>query len=123
VPWRPADSTSFTASAETKRLGEDSTGTPVTVYHVTFGESGRTHWHTHSGPQWLLVVEGRIRVQRWGEPAQDVQRGDAVVIAAGEKHWHGSVPGSSGAHLAVNVDARTTWLEAVTDEQYRAVNG
>jgi quercetin dioxygenase-like cupin family protein len=57
-------------------------------------------------------------VQRLGEPAMDVAVGDAVLIAPGEKHWHGAAPGSSGAHLAINVNAKTTWLEAVSDEDY-----
>jgi quercetin dioxygenase-like cupin family protein len=58
-------------------------------------------------------------VQTWGEPAREVQAGDAVVIPSGEKHWHGAAPGARVAHLAVNVNITTEWLEAVSDEQYR----
>jgi quercetin dioxygenase-like cupin family protein len=118
-PLRPADSKSFVGPAQTTLLASSDAGTPVHVYRVVFDERARTHWHIHSGPQWLLVVEGRIRAQVEGEPAHDLENGDAVVFAAGEKHWHGAAPGSRGAHLAVNVNVKTRWLEPVTDEQYQ----
>ena len=117
-PFRSADASSFVGAAETKLLGSAEEGTPVHVYHVRFEVGGRTNWHTHSGPQWLLVTEGWIRVQCWDEPPHDLSTGDAVVIAPGEKHWHGAVAGTQGVHLAVNVDAKTTWLEPVSDEVY-----
>lgn len=116
-PFRPADTNSFVGPAKTKLLAsDDEHGTHV--YHVQFGDGARTNWHTHSGPQWLLVTEGRIRVQLEGQPAQDVEAGDAVLVAPSEKHWHGAVPGERGVHLAVNVKAKTNWLEPVSDEDY-----
>jgi quercetin dioxygenase-like cupin family protein len=119
-PFRPVDVSSFVGPAYTKLLGSSDESTPVHVYHVQFESGARTNWHTHSGPQWLLVTEGRIRVQRTGEAAQDIEAGDAVVFAPGEKHWHGAVPGARGVHLAVNVNAKTEWLEPVTDDEYAA---
>jgi quercetin dioxygenase-like cupin family protein len=118
APLKPADASSFTGDARTALLASDDDVTPVHVYRVEFAAGGRTNWHTHSGPQWLLIVGGRVRVQRWGAAPQDLAEGDAVVFAPGEKHWHGAVPGSSGVHLAVNVNVKTTWLEPVSDEQY-----
>jgi quercetin dioxygenase-like cupin family protein len=115
---RVADNASFVGPAYTKLLAASDEGTPVHVYHVQFDSGARTNWHTHSGPQWLLVVEGRIRVQTEGNRPQDVESGDAVVFAPGEKHWHGAAPGARGVHLAVNVNAQTTWLEPVSDEEY-----
>lgn len=114
---RPADSNSFTGPAHTKLLASSDEATPVHVYHVQFEPGGRTNWHTHSGPQWLFVTEGRIRIQLAGEPAHDLETGDAVVIQPGEKHWHGAAPGGRGVHLAVNVNAVTTWLEPMEDGQ------
>lgn len=116
----PADPSSFAGPADAKLLASSAEGTPVNVYRVDFGDGGRTNWHTHTGPQWLFVVEGRVRVQQWGESAQELAIGDAVVISPGEKHWHGASPGSRGVHLAVNVDATTEWLEPVSDEQYQS---
>jgi quercetin dioxygenase-like cupin family protein len=123
VTFRAADSSSFVGMAHTKLLASSSEGTPVHIYHVQFESGARTNWHTHSGPQWLLVVEGRIRVQTEGNPPQDVETGDAVMFAPGEKHWHGAVPGTRGAHLAVNVNAQTTWLEPVADADYEPTYG
>jgi quercetin dioxygenase-like cupin family protein len=113
VPFSPADVASFTGSARTKRLAADEVAVPVHVYRVEFESGGRTNWHTHSGPQWLFIVDGHVRVQKWGESPFDLSIGDAVVIHPGEKHWHGAAPGGSGAHIAVNVNATTEWLEPV----------
>jgi quercetin dioxygenase-like cupin family protein len=118
APIHPGDPETFTGVARIKRLAEDDIGTPVGVYRVVFGDGARTNWHRHSGPQWLFVVEGRVRAQVEGTPAIDLETGDAAVFAPGEKHWHGAVPGGSGTHLAVNVNVRTEWLEAVSDEAY-----
>jgi quercetin dioxygenase-like cupin family protein len=118
VAMRPADPASFTGEARTTLLASDEEATPVHIYRVEFESGGRTNWHTHSGPQWLLIVDGPVRAQSWGQPAQDLAVGDAVVFAPGEKHWHGAVPGSRGAHLAVNVNVKTTWLEPVSEDDY-----
>jgi len=118
TPDRPADAHSFVGTATTKLLASADEGGTVHVYRVVFESGGRTNWHTHSGPQWLLIVDGRVRVQLWGEPAVDVNAGDAVVFAPGEKHWHGAVPGGPGTHLAVNVNVETNWLEPVSDQDY-----
>ena len=66
----------------------------------------------------MFVVEGRIRIQKLGEAPQEVEAGDAIVIQPGEKHWHGATAAASGAHLAVNVNAATHWMEPVTDDEY-----
>jgi len=119
VPVNPADPHTFIGPATVQRLAEDDEAVPVGVYRVAFEAGGRTNWHTHSGPQWLFIVEGRIRVQRQGEPPQDLRGGDAVVFAPGEKHWHGAVPGATGTHLAVNVNVVTTWMEPVSEAEYQ----
>jgi quercetin dioxygenase-like cupin family protein len=112
------DPKTFSGNVIRATLAGDTAGTPVNVYRVEFEPGARTHWHTHTGPQWLLVVEGRIRVQKAGEAATEAVTGDAIVIAPGEKHWHGAPEHERGVHLAINVDASTSWMEAVTDEQY-----
>jgi quercetin dioxygenase-like cupin family protein len=112
------DVKTFTGDVIRTTLASDNAGTPVNVYRVEFAPGARTHWHAHDGPQWLFVVDGRIRIQKLGEPATEVVAGDAVVIQPGEKHWHGATASSRGVHLVVNVDTATRWMEAVTDEQY-----
>ena len=121
IPSEGGDSNTFTGDVIRTTLAGDTVGTPVHVYRVEFEPGARTYWHTHTGPQWLLVIEGRIRVQKLGEEATDVVKGDAVVIQPGEKHWHGATANERGVHLAVNVNASTNWMEPVTDEQYGGV--
>jgi len=119
APPQIVDPRSFVGTAHVKRLADGQDGVPVIVYHVEFEPGARTNWHAHSGAQWLLIIDGRIRIQKWGEATREVGAGDAVVIAPGEKHWHGAAPGARGVHLAVNVNATTEWLEPVSDDQYR----
>jgi quercetin dioxygenase-like cupin family protein len=121
IPSEGGDPKTFTGDVIRTTLASDTAGTPVHVYRVEFEAGARTHWHTHDGPQWLLVVEGRIRVQTLGEAPTEVVKGDAVVIPPGEKHWHGAAAAERGIHLAVNVKASTNWMEPVTDEQYDMV--
>ena len=118
IPSEGGDPKTFTGDVIRTTLAGDTAGTPVRVYRVEFTPGARTHWHTHDGPQWLLVTEGRIRLQVLGEPVAEVVKGDAVVFQPGERHWHGAAAHEGGAHLAVNVDAKTSWLEPVTDEEY-----
>ena len=120
-PLRSADPSSFVGPVRTTLLASGEDGAPVHLYRVEFEDGGRTNWHTHSGAQWLFIIGGRVRVQRWGDAAEDVAEGDAVLFAPGEKHWHGATPGSRGAHLAVNVNVKTAWLEGVSDEQYHSL--
>ena len=116
TPFEIADTNTFSGHALRRRLASDDEGVPVVVHHVEFDPGARTNWHIHSGPQWLLIISGRVRVQKWGEPAHDVDTGDAVAIQPGEKHWHGAAPGRRGAHYAVNVNAKTNWLERVDEK-------
>jgi quercetin dioxygenase-like cupin family protein len=119
IPSEGGDPRTFTGTVTRTTLASDTAGTAVNVYRVEFEPGARTHWHTHDGPQWLFVVEGRIRVQKLGEPATEVSAGDAIVVQPGEKHWHGATSTARGVHLAVNVNAKTSWMESVTDDQYR----
>jgi quercetin dioxygenase-like cupin family protein len=118
VSLQAADPQSFVGAAMTGRLAQAAEGVPVTMYRVEFDLGGRTNWHIHSGPQWLLVLDGRVRIQKWDEAPLEVGSGDVIVIAPGEKHWHGAAPGSRGVHIAVNVNATTEWLEPVSEADY-----
>jgi quercetin dioxygenase-like cupin family protein len=118
IPSERGDVETFTGLVTRTTLASDKEGTPVNVYRVAFEPKARTNWHSHDGPQWLFVVEGRIRIQKLGEAPQEVEAGDAIVIQPGEKHWHGATAAAPGVHLAVNVNAATHWMEPVTDEEY-----
>jgi quercetin dioxygenase-like cupin family protein len=86
---------------------------------VRFQAGARTHWHTHTGEQVLIVVEGTCIVKREGSPAVILKTGEAIRLPANEKHWHGAVSDSVACHLAVNINFTTAWLEPVSEENYR----
>ncbi len=90
---------------------------------VTFEPGARTAWHTHPLGQTLIVTAGVGRVQRWGDPAEEIRPGDVVWIPPGQKHWHGAAPNSSMTHIAISeqLDGKTVdWMEKVSDAQYGA---
>lgn len=100
-------------------------GETVVLANVTFEPGCRNNWHIHhadkGGGQVLLCVSGRGWYQEWGKEARELHEGDAVMIPAGVKHWHGAAKDSWFSHLAFEVPGENTsneWLEAVDDEQY-----
>ena len=97
----------------------------VNISNVTFEPRCRNNWHIHKatkgGGQMLIGVAGRGWYQEWGKEARELHEGDAVMIPAGVKHWHGAAKDSWFSHLAFEVPGENTsneWLEAVDDEQY-----
>jgi len=90
---------------------------------VTFEPGARTAWHTHPLGQTLIVIAGCGRVQRWGEPIEEIRPGDVVWFSPDEKHWHGATPTTAMTHIAIQeqLDGKAVeWMEKVTDEQYQA---
>ena len=90
--------------------------------NVTFEPAARTNWHKHTGGQILLVTAGEGRYQERGKPVQKLNAGDVVRIAPNVEHWHGAAPNSWFSHIAVetNPDVNVnTWLEPVSDEEYK----
>lgn len=90
--------------------------------HVTFEPGARTAWHTHPAGQTLIVTFGKGRVQREGGPIEEITAGDIVWFPAGEKHWHGASPETAMSHIAIqeSIDGiPVTWMEHVTDEDYK----
>lgn len=119
VPSRQADPAYFTGTVHLRRMVETEAPADVKILRVEFPAGARTNWHTHSGVQVLVVVEGRCRFQHQGGPVQEAGAGEVVRIAPGERHWHGATPDAPMVHLAINIATDTNWLEPVTDEQYR----
>ena len=89
---------------------------------VTFEPGARTAWHTHPLGQTLIVTAGCGRAQRWSGPIEEIRPGDVVWFPPGEKHWHGAAPTTAMTHLAIQEQldgSAVTWLEQVTEGQYR----
>lgn len=93
---------------------------------VTFEPGARTAWHSHPLGQTLIVTEGNGLVQHWGGPVQLIGKGDVVWIPPGVKHWHGAGAATGMAHVAI-AEAQdgqsVTWMEKVSDAQYRGAGG
>jgi len=95
--------------------------THATGSYVTFEPGARTAWHTHPVGQTLVVTAGVGRVQRWGDPVQEIRPGDVVWIPPGQKHWHGAAPTTAMTHMAITElsgGKAVDWLEKVSDTQY-----
>lgn len=96
------------------------------AFRVSFEPGARTAWHTHHVGQTLHVVSGAGLVQLEGGSIEEIYPGDTVVIAPGERHWHGAMPSNTMAHIAMQeTDAHgvdVVWLEPVTDEDYTAAS-
>jgi quercetin dioxygenase-like cupin family protein len=92
------------------------------ITRVTFSPGGRTNWHTHAVGQILYVLSGVGRYQLEGQPVQEIQAGDSVVIPPKSRHWHGAAPNQMMCHLAISetddTGAGTDWLEPVSEKDF-----
>ena len=112
----------FTGTTHLYRLVEKDDIWNSSIANVTFNAGARTNWHKHSGGQILLVTAGEGRYQERNKEIQILKAGDAVKIPPEVEHWHGAAPDSQFAHISIEPnlpDNQTTWLEPVTDEQYK----
>jgi len=120
-PSRQGPAENFTGSARVDPLFQANAPARASSSLITFEPGARTAWHTHPLGQILIVTAGTGRVQRWGDPVEEIRQGDVVWIPPGQKHWHGAAPNSSMAHIAIveALDAKTVdWMEKVSDAQY-----
>jgi len=120
-PVRPAPAQNFTGGVQVEMLFEAVDPSHASGGSVTFQPGARTAWHSHPRGQILIITAGTGRVQRWGDPVEEVRAGDVVRIPAGAKHWHGASPQASMTHIAISEhrDGSTVqWMEQVSDEQY-----
>jgi quercetin dioxygenase-like cupin family protein len=112
----------FTGTVRIDPLFDRSDPARVSGASVTFEPGARTAWHTHPLGQTLVVVAGWGRVQLWGGSIEEIHPGDVVMIAPGEKHWHGASPTTAMTHIAIHekLDGKSVdWMEQVGDAQYQ----
>ena len=120
-PSRQGPAENFTGSVRVDPLFQANAPARASGSLVTFEPGARSAWHTHPLGQTLIVTAGTGRVQRWGDPVDEIRQGDVVWIPPGQKHWHGAAPNSSMAHIAIveALDGKAVeWMEKVTDAQY-----
>ena len=117
----PGPAENFTGGVRVEMLFEALDPSHASGGSVTFEPGARTAWHSHPRGQILIVTAGTGRVQRWGDPIEEIRAGDVVRIPAGQKHWHGASPQASMTHIAITEHrdgTRVQWMEKVSDEQY-----
>lgn len=73
----------------------------LSTLRLHFEAGARTIWHTHVGPQLLLVQEGRARLQERGGKIIELNPGESIYLAPNIAHWHGAAPASSVIMLSV----------------------
>ena len=120
---RQGPAENFTGSVRVAPLFQANAPARTSGSLVTFEPGARSAWHTHPLGQVLIVTAGTGRVQRWGDPVDEIRQGDVVWIPPGQKHWHGAAPDGSMAHIAVSeaLDGKAVeWMEKVSDAQYGA---
>jgi 4-carboxymuconolactone decarboxylase len=120
---RQGPAENFTGSVRIDPLFQPTAPARASGSLVTFESGARTAWHTHPLGQILIVTAGTGRVQRWGDPVDEIRQGDVVWIPPGQKHWHGAAPNSSMAHIAIleQLNGKAVdWMEKVSDAQYGA---
>ena len=100
-PSREGPAEYFTGSVRVDPLFETGEKTNKSAAYVTFQPGARSAWHTHPNGQILIVTAGTGRVQRWGDPVEEIRSGDVVWIPPGQKHWHGASSTSAMTHIAI----------------------
>jgi quercetin dioxygenase-like cupin family protein len=121
MPTRRQPADAFTGVVWQDPIVEAPAPARLRAGRVGFEPGARTAWHTHPLGQTLHVISGLGRVQKAGEPIQDIRPGDSVWIAPDEKHWHGASPTCGMVHIAMQEALDGTavkWLEHVTDAEY-----
>ena len=113
-----SDPKTFTGEATLIRLNGLADDPGINAYRVAFQPRARTDWHTHSGIQLLIILDGVCRLQTDGGAVTEINAGDMVSIEPDERHWHGASDREPMTHLAVNVASTTSWFEKVTDDEY-----
>lgn len=112
----------FTGTATITPLFDANGVSRVGAALVRFEPGARTAWHTHPLGQRLVVTEGTGWTQVEGGNVEEFRAGDVVSCPPNVRHWHGATPDTAMSHIAIQESENgspVTWMEHVTDQQYR----
>ncbi len=73
-PVQPAPAQNFTGRVQVERLFEAVDPSHASGGSVAFEPGARTAWHSHPRGQIPIITAGTGRVQRWGDPLEEVAR-------------------------------------------------
>jgi quercetin dioxygenase-like cupin family protein len=125
-PTAKGPAETFTGDVYVTRVHEGEEPSRLSLTLVRFTPGARSHWHSHAVGQTLHVTEGVGLAGTRDGTVIRMRAGDTVHTPPDEEHWHGAAADTAMSHLGLLESARgretTTWLEAVTEEQYRSAN-
>lgn len=125
-PTAKAPGQNFTGDVYVNQVKTPDEPSRLIVGYVRFTPGAHTNWHSHVLGQTLHCTDGiGLVVTRDGTVIR-MRPGDTVWTPPGEEHWHGATTGNMMCHFAMlegdGTGDGTTWLEPVTDEQYKTAN-
>ena len=83
-----------------------------------FDAGARTYWHSHDRGQLLLVEEGRMRVQKRGQPMRELGVGESDYTGPNIVHWHGAAPDQPLTQINVGFGGGAKWFDEVSADEY-----
>ena len=83
-----------------------------------FESGARTYWHSHEHGQLLMVEQGRMRLQKRGQPMQELGVGQSDYTPPNVEHWHGATPDQPMIQINAGFGGQTKWLNEVTADEY-----
>ena len=89
----------------------------VNTARVRVDAGSRSHWHSHTWGQLLLLEEGRGRIQFRGQSVREMRPGEPVFTEGNVEHWHGAAPDESMVMLSTS-GRGAEWAEPVDDALY-----
>lgn len=79
----------------------------------------RSYWHCHAGGQIMMLHEGVGRVQKRGERARVLHKGETEYAGPGVEHWHGAAHDATAHYFQTSIAPTTTlWMEEVGRDDY-----
>lgn len=90
---------------------KDVESSDLSVDYISFTEGVRNRFHIHSNDQVLIVTKGKGIIATEKKEFQ-IKEGDIIWVPAGEKHWHGAIPGFKLTHISITkAHSKLTQLE------------
>ena len=117
--------TNFTGNAYNFGLVANDSIYNILVGNVYFEKRARSNWHLHPSGQILIVLDGEGYHQLEGQPRQTMKKGEVIKVPANTRHWHGATEYNSLTQMYIlpkTENGFVTWMEPVTDEQYKSNN-
>ena len=115
----------FTGNAWNPGLVANDTLYNTVIGNVYFEPGARSNWHIHPAGQILIITDGVGYHQIKGQSRQTIRKGDVIKCPPKVKHWHGATENTSLTQLYIlpkTENGIVTWLEPVTDDQYKSKN-